>query len=804
MRNKLLFLGLMAISVLGGENNKVEKISLTFINEPIVNIINKLSAIKGVNIILPMPKDSSSSVSSYGPATNTPKDFFDIKVNLYKEEKVTIDEAWNLLTNFLNVSGFSIFKRDDSYQIKQLADVNKAPLPLYIDVPLEKLPDNNEQIRYIYYFKKINIYNKSGTTTTNLRSMLNNMLIGSSQKNSPATFAPSGGFGGDGSSGGTASNLFELNNTHNCLVIANPSSQIKAILKIIMRLDKKGVNEAVEVMSLAYAQPSYVEKLLTQLIQNIEDDPFVRFGAPSPVKEKPEALFSSNTRVVAMDRINSIAIIGSKNSIDKVSKFIKTNLDLPISEGLSLIHVKPIQYLKSSDLVGPLKAILKNQTQQQNNSGFGGYSQSTQAPTTESMFSDVIITSEIEQTAQTPNQNQPQNQTAWGQQAPTTTAPIVGGNNLIIAAKEREWLIINKLIEQLDKPQLQVAIETLIVDIEITDDKLIASQLRNPVTPSSPGDLNWQVTSAGSIGSAASSTLVTSRTLNGETYKTIGADLGQQVLNLSDGTQAYLAKAVSETIIGKGSTILTFGNQENGISAIMQVLDKQGNTTILSQPFVITANNQQANITSSDIRWVPGDANQTASSNGTTIINQVQIDAKLEVDITPRINKNGNDINLELKITANEFTGENNNKLTRKILTNAHMKNKQVLVLGGLTRSSESDVQIGVPLLSKLPLVGSLFKKRSKRKNKKMLMIFISPTIIKPQTNGKLDLYTAKKINYVIDSLTDSGREVYGDNFDNLADPITRIFFQPDNKSFKEEITNYSKTGIFAVKEKKY
>lgn len=801
MKSKLVFISLIALSALGKENKKNETISLNFINEPIVNIINKLSAIKNVNIILPMPKDSAGPIPSYGSISTTSKDFFDIKVNFYKEETVTIDEAWNLLTNFLNVSGFSIFKRDDNYQIKQLADVNKAPLPLYVDVPLDKLPDNNEQIRYIYYFKKINIYNKSGTTITNLRNMLNNMLVGASQKSSPATFAPSGSLG-DGSS--SASNIFELNSTHNCLVIANPSSQIKAVLQIIKRLDKKGANETVEVVHLNYAQPSYVEKLLTQLIQNIEDDPFVRFGAPSPAKEKPEALFSSNTRVVAMDRINAVTIIGSKNSIEKVSKFIKTNLDLPISEGLSLIHVKPIQYLKSSDLVGPLKSILKNQAQQQSNSAFGGYSQSSQTSSPDSMFSDVIITSEIEQTAQAQNQNQPQNETSWGQQTPTNAAPIVGGNNLIIAAKEREWLIINRLIEQLDKPQLQVAIETLIVDITITDDKLIASQIRNPVNVSKPGDLNWQATPAGSIGSASSSSLVTSRTFDGETYKTIGADLGQQVLNLSDGSQAYLAKAVSETIIGKGSTILTFGDKESGISAIMQVLDKQGNTTILSQPFVITTNNQQANITSSDIRWVDGDANQTASSNGNVIINKVQIDAKLEVDITPRINKNGQDINLELKITANEFAGENNNKLTRKILTNAHMQNKQVLVLGGLTRAGETDSEIGVPLLSKLPLVGNLFKKRSKRKDKKMLMIFISPTIIKPQTDGKIDLYTTKKINYVIDSLTESSREIYGDNFDNLADPITRIFFQPDNKSFKEEITNYSKTGIFSVKEKKY
>lgn len=796
---KIFILSLLTITIFAKRSEK--NISLNYINEPLVNIVNKLASLKGANIVLPLPKDAGPAGGPTPMAGTGTKDFYDIKVNLYKEEKVSLDEAWNLLTNFLTVSGYSIYKRKNNYQIKALSDVNKAPLPLYVNTPLNKLPDNNEQIRYIYYFKKISISNKSGSAIANLKNMLSTMLIGTkvSGRGAGAAYTPPGM---PGAAGGTTTDVFDLNSSQNSLTLTNPSSQIKAVMQIIMQLDSKGFDEAVDVIGLKHATPKEVEKILTQLIQSLDDDPFLRFGPQAASKDKSEAAFAPNTKVIAMDRINSVAVIGSKSSISKVSKFINKNLDVPISEGLSLIHVKPVQYLKSSDLIKPLKAILKSQAQQ-TSSGFG-YAQAKTA-TSDEIFSNVIIASEVEEKEKSA-QSQTQNQTGWGQQTDTTTtsAPIIGGNNLIIAAKEREWLVINKLIDELDKPQLQVAIETLIVDITTNDDKLIAAQMRNPVNTSKPKEFNWQSTPMGDIGSANSSTLLTDRTSDGKTFKSVSGDLSNPSFQTSSSSEAYISKAVTETLLGRGSTILTFKDGASGISAIMQILDKQSNTTILSQPFVVTSNNQQANITSSETRWVSGGADQTSSSNGNVIINQVQIDAKLEVSITPRINKNGEDINLELKITANEFAGENNNKLTRKIITNSHMKNKQVLVLGGLTRSSELDAEVSVPILSKIPLVGNLFKKRSKEKDKKMLMIFISPTVIKPQLYGNQDDHTKKKIEYIVKELNDGNKAVYGNNFENLTDPVTRLFFAPDNKSFKDEITNYSRSGIYSEIEKKY
>ena len=772
-------------------STKEQTISLNFINEPIVNIVNKLASMKGANIILPLPEATAPG------STN----FFDLKVNLYKNTRVTIDEAWDLLTIFLNVSGYSIYKRDDSYQVKALDKVNREPLPLYINTPAFDLPDNNEQIRYLYYFKKINIHNKTSKNIANLKSIIEEILISSDKANKPPypVYTPPPA---NSASAVNITNTYELNSSQNSMMLTNPSSNIKTLMKIVEELDSQGPSEIVDVLNLEYAQPKDVEKLLMQLVKNLENEPFIRFGTQPTKPAASENIFSENTRVVAINNTN-LAIIGNKNSVIKIGQFIKKNLDLPVREGLSLIHIKRIEYLKASDLVAPLKAILKGRQQdassQQDQYSFGGYTQSKPATIAED-FSQVIITSESEEHIQIP---QAQSQPIWGSQtAKAPASPIIGGNNLIIAAKEPEWLAIRELIESLDKPAWQVALQGLIVDMTIEDETLLATQLRDAICLSSPSSFNWQQSAMGAIPTAASSVMTSKNPT-----ETIAANLGEKKLLLKGSTTqnpryGYLAEEASTLINGgAGSTILTFKNGESGISAIMQILDTFANTTILSQPFVISTNNQTAYILSRETRIVQGGIDQAASASGNVVIKQVPITADLTINFTPRINSNGEDINMEVNISANEFAGEDNNKLTRTIITNSHLKNNQVLALGGLTQNVESDVEIGTPILSKIPVIGSLFKRKLKVKRKKTLMVFLSPTILKPQLKSKkMNDFTKEKLKYVLSENNKGTASIYGENFENLTDPVTRLFFAPGDKVFSAKLNNYADTGMYTIK----
>ena len=336
----------------------------------------------------------------------------------------------------------------------------------------------------------------------------------------------------------------------------------------------------------------------------------------------------------------------------------------------------------------------------------------------------------------------------------------------------------------------------------IEDETLLATQLRDAICLSSPSSFNWQQSAMGAIPTAASS-VITSK----NPTETIAANLGEKKLLLKGSTTqnpryGYLAEEASMLINGSaGSTILTFKNGESGISAIMQILDTFANTTILSQPFVISTNNQTAYILSRETRIVQGGIDQAASASGNVVIKQVPITADLTINFTPRINSNGEDINMEVNISANEFAGEDNNKLTRTIITNSHLKNNQVLALGGLTQNVESDVEIGTPILSKIPVIGSLFKRKLKVKRKKTLMVFLSPTILKPQLKSKkMNDFTKEKLKYVLSENNKGTASIYGENFENLTDPVTRLFFAPGDKVFSAKLNNYADTGMYTIK----
>jgi type IV pilus assembly protein PilQ len=80
-----------------------------------------------------------------------------------------------------------------------------------------------------------------------------------------------------------------------------------------------------------------------------------------------------------------------------------------------------------------------------------------------------------------------------------------------------------------------------------------------------------------------------------------------------------------------------------------------------------------------------------------------------------------------------DFTRQVNNipTITRRAAdAQLVVNNGETVVLGGILTKNEGESESGVPLLSKIPILGWLFKKKSKFENQAELMIFITPTIV--------------------------------------------------------------------------
>lgn len=715
------------------KNVEQKTVLFNYNNEDITNVINEIAALKCINVIFPQPPQKLSA-----------------KVSFTKYEEISINKAWNILNVILDIAGYSFVNKEKFYQIIKNENVTKEPLPVFVNA-IDTLPKNDEKIRYVYFLNNLTLTNNS-PSFTNLDQILKDMLP-TEQEGS----------------------TYLLDSAANTLVISGRASTIRSIMKIVQELDKGGFRESLEVVPLKHTRADFISKIVSQIMPSEQEQQQYRYNPFGQKSSKPGAtLFSEHTKIIPIDRTNSIAIFGQNDSVTKIREFIQKNLDLPIESERSVIHIKTLQYLNADDFAVVLQDLIRSKP---------ASAQAVSDTSERDTLSTAIILAEkqtqIAGITATTQAGQPQ--------SPTST-PVYGGNRLIVAARAADWQVINKLIDELDKPQLQVALEVLVVDISIQNDRAIGAQLRNRLDGSRTADPNFQTAhlSAPIVNFIGTTSVPTAFGL--------AADLLKPTTN-SEGVISNLATAQS-----LGSTVISFENG-NGISGVLSVLNNNTNSSILSQPYIITTNNQQANITIASTNLVRSGV--VPQATGPAIIKYDYLQAALTVNILPRISSTEN-INLEILVNVNDFltqTQENARLTTRQVKTNANIKNKEILVLGGLPRIATEDDQTETPILAKIPIIGSLFRNKSKSYQKNNLMIFICPTIIRPKLQGGSNLYTENKFRFVQDQIELDEIATLGSNFEKLRDPITRVFFHPvANPS--DEIEKFRDQEIFIDHEK--
>ena len=142
--------------------------------------------------------------------------------------------------------------------------------------------------------------------------------------------------------------------------------------------------------------------------------------------------------------------------------------------------------------------------------------------------------------------------------------------------------------------------------------------------------------------------------------------------------------------------------------------------------------NQEAYIKSGTGILIP---TSTTTTGTTTTSSVTEKEAVLQLKVTPRV-INDDQISLKIFTTRDSFDFSRSvqgspPKNTRETQTNLIIKNGETIVIGGIYTETDSESEGGVPWLSKIPVLGWLFKKETKTKDKTELLIFITPRIIK-------------------------------------------------------------------------
>jgi type IV pilus assembly protein PilQ len=176
-----------------------------------------------------------------------------------------------------------------------------------------------------------------------------------------------------------------------------------------------------------------------------------------------------------------------------------------------------------------------------------------------------------------------------------------------------------------------------------------------------------------------------------------------------------------------GALNLTLGHANSmSVNLSLSALETMSKSKTLSNPKVMTMDNEAATIQQGTTFFIP-----TVSQAGTQTQSQT---ATLSLQVTPKITPDGY---VQLKVSATDNSlqpgtaGADAVVNTKSLTTQALVKNGETLVIGGIYRRDETESTSGVPGLSKIPLLGWLFKTREKTgPDIKELLIFITPMIV--------------------------------------------------------------------------
>ena len=158
----------------------------------------------------------------------------------------------------------------------------------------------------------------------------------------------------------------------------------------------------------------------------------------------------------------------------------------------------------------------------------------------------------------------------------------------------------------------------------------------------------------------------------------------------------------------------------------LQALVEENIATITQNPRVTVTQGKNAKIDIQETKYIQL---QSASNNGLTT-NLTPIKAGINLDITPEI-INESKIHLIVKGVISEFqetslTSADYSIESKSINTEVNINHGQSLVIGGLIKEEDVNLESGVPVLRKIPLIGKLFSRVEKRTNYKEIVIYIT------------------------------------------------------------------------------
>ncbi|WP_373949364.1 type II secretion system secretin GspD [Vibrio pomeroyi] len=402
-------------------------------------------------------------------------------------------------------------------------------------------------------------------------------------------------------------------------------------------------------------------------------------------------------KLVADERTNAILISGDPKVRSRLRKLIEQlDVEMATKGNNQVIYLK---YAKAEDLVDVLKGVSDNLQSEKQSSTKGSSSQRNQ----------VMISAHSDT------------------------------NSLVITAQPDIMNALQDVIAQLDIRRAQVLIEALIVEMAEGDGINLGVQ--------------WGNLDTGAV----------------IQYGNTGASIGGVMVGLEEAKDTETTTAVydsdgnfqrNETTTEKGdySTLASALSGVNGAAmsvvmgdwtALISAVATDSNSNILSSPSITVMDNGEASfIVGEEVPVLTGSTAGSSNDNPFQTVERKEVGIKLKV--VPQINE-GDSVQLNIEQEVSNVLGANGavdvRFAKRQLNTSVIVQDGQMLVLGGLIDERALESESKVPFLGDIPVLGHLFKSTSTQVEKKNLMVFIKPTIIRDGMTA--DGITQRKYNFI-------------------------------------------------------
>lgn len=287
-------------------------------------------------------------------------------------------------------------------------------------------------------------------------------------------------------------------------------------------------------------------------------------------------------------------------------------------------------------------------------------------------------------------------------------------NSLIITASEPQYRQLRAVIDQLDGRRAQVLVESLIAEVNV--DK--AAQF----------GIQWQ-----SLMGQGKNVVG----LLGTNFSVGGTNIFDLAASIAAGKSSGDYSAVSPS---SGMNLgLAFKHNGNYVlGALANLLQSSGDGNVLSNPTLLTLDNEEARILiGENVPFVTGSYSTTGSTSTVNPFTTVERkDVGLMLRVKPQINENGTvkmviyqETSAVKEDTAKASNGPTTTK--RTIESTVLVDDGSIIVLGGLLQDKFTGNQEKIPYLGDIPVMGALFRSDSRVRSKTNLMVFLRPVVMR-------------------------------------------------------------------------